>query len=184
LNENPDLRSAKHVTLLDVLEGGSPDYAIITMKPGGAWNLKDLEAAFAQRSGLRQGQLAERFENRLLELGGRQQALTEETARISKNTLSEVTRLHQIISELNGKIESMVSDIHYMARRSFFEKLFFHSDGKPVKLVRRLLFHTSGELRRLFRRLVLHKKGTPRRIFSRWMQSSPYGVAKYPNPAA
>ncbi len=110
----------------------------------------------------------------LLEM--REQLLAVERERAKSETLLEIRthQVHQDILELRTKIEEVKSNFNYTTHRKILERVFFRSDGRPIRPLRRLFFHTSGKPRGIFRRLVLHKDGTPRRVFSRWMSGKDY----------
>ena len=55
--------------------------------------------------------------------------------------------------------------------RHLLIRIFFHSKGRPRKLVRRILFHRKGSSRKYLRWIVFHKKGHPRLAFERWLSS-------------
>lgn len=75
---------------------------------------------------------------------------------------------YSILKEALGRSESWTE---YINKRSLLETLFFRTDGRPVKALRRLLFHKSGDPRESFRFLVTHKNGRPRRAFSYWLRT-------------
>lgn len=71
-----------------------------------------------------------------------------------------------------------------VGRCRFWERLLFHTSGKPRKVFRRLLFHNDGRPRSIFRCWVLRSNGMPRRLFRRWMSSSVDSVADAALPSA
>jgi O-antigen chain-terminating methyltransferase len=66
LQENPQLRGREPVSLLQVLAGVSPDYAVVAQKAAEGAALPELEAAFAADYGLSLVDLAERHEQQWL----------------------------------------------------------------------------------------------------------------------
>lgn len=65
----------------------------------------------------------------------------------------------------------MIRQNSYLKDRSAWERLFFHTDGRPIKLLRRLMFHNNGKPRGVFRKYIL---GKPRGAFHYWMTSPSY----------
>lgn len=62
LQEHSDLKDSAQVALMDVIEGASPDYAVVAQKPGDDEVLSHFDAAFAADYGLTVNTLAHRFE--------------------------------------------------------------------------------------------------------------------------
>ncbi|WP_460836307.1 class I SAM-dependent methyltransferase, partial [Massilia agri] len=62
LQEDPALRTAQRIPLISVLEGVSPDYAVVAQKAAGPDLLSPFDAAFDAAWGLTLGELAHRFE--------------------------------------------------------------------------------------------------------------------------
>ncbi|WP_197416362.1 MULTISPECIES: bifunctional 2-polyprenyl-6-hydroxyphenol methylase/3-demethylubiquinol 3-O-methyltransferase UbiG [unclassified Massilia] len=65
LQEDPHLHADAQVGLITVLEGVSPDYAVVAQKTAAPEALAPLDAAFATPWGITLGQLAQRYEERL-----------------------------------------------------------------------------------------------------------------------
>ncbi len=95
----------------------------------------------------------------------------QELAEVSTKSSETTEDLRERVADIGGIFDRAELSRQYLARRSVLEQIFFRSDGRPIKPLRRLLFHTSGKPRGIFRRLVLHKDGTPRGVFSHWMQN-------------
>jgi hypothetical protein len=51
----------------------------------------------------------------------------------------------------------------YFKHRRVLERLFFHTDGRPVRVMRRILFHSNGKPRGVFRKRVLRAAAKPAR---------------------
>lgn len=65
LQENKTLLDQGNITLMDVLSGVSPDYAVIAQKKADEEILKQFDEIFIQDFGLSLSSLSEKFENRL-----------------------------------------------------------------------------------------------------------------------
>lgn len=75
---------------------------------------------------------------------------------------------------ITNQIDAIKKMILCRKNRSIWQQLFFHSSGRPKKLLLRLFFHRSGKPRAVFKKLVLNKNGRPRSAFLRWMESEQY----------
>lgn len=64
LQEAPELHKGADVSLMTVLEGASPDYAVVAQKSGSAEFMQPLDAAFAAPSGITLHELAARYDHR------------------------------------------------------------------------------------------------------------------------
>jgi O-antigen chain-terminating methyltransferase len=160
LQEQEALRQAATVTLLDVLGGVSPDYAIVAQKAGDPLRDASLTAAFARPYGLSLADLGARHEARQREQEARQ---AEQEARQA----AEIRALHAAVAQLQREQA-------FQRDRSLPHRLLFNRDGRPVKLLRTLLFHTNGKPRGMFRAWVLRRDGRPRRMFRHWMTGEAY----------
>ena len=96
---------------------------------------------------------------------------TQELAEVSTKSSKTTEHLLECVVDVCRKFDRAELNRQYLARRSILEQVFFRSDGRPIKPLRRLLFHELGKPRAIFRRLVLHKNETPRRVFCHWMQN-------------
>ncbi|EIK95636.1 chromosome segregation ATPase [Pseudomonas sp. M47T1] len=65
LQEEPSLHGSQHLTLMDVLGGASPDYAIVAQKSATAEQLADFDACFDRGYGVSLESLAVRYEQQL-----------------------------------------------------------------------------------------------------------------------
>ncbi|HYC42799.1 MAG TPA: class I SAM-dependent methyltransferase [Noviherbaspirillum sp.] len=65
LQEAPELHSGRAPSLLDVLGGVSPDYAIVGQKQADASTLSRFDAAFVMPYGVALGELADRFDGKV-----------------------------------------------------------------------------------------------------------------------
>ena len=125
--------------------------------------------------------LAKRFEGGLQKFDARSTEyaqclvqMSNDVERFKQSQTIEFDYFRHVISELSCRLGHAESSIEYVNRQKLIERLFFRSDGRPVKPLRRLLFHTSGAPRRFLRVLVLHKNGAPRSAFAHWMGSRGY----------
>ncbi|MYM97365.1 class I SAM-dependent methyltransferase, partial [Duganella vulcania] len=99
LQEEAGLRGDTPVALINVLDGVSPDYAVVAQKQAEAAVLAPFEAAFDAGYGLALGQLAQRFEQRL---EGRDDALRAALAELEQHTIDSKLRLAGAESGLQG----------------------------------------------------------------------------------
>ncbi|MYN21033.1 methyltransferase domain-containing protein, partial [Rugamonas sp. FT107W] len=99
LQEEAGLRGDTPVALINVLDGVSPDYAVVAQKQAEAAVLAPFEAAFDAGYGLALGQLAQRFEQRL---EGRDDALRAALAELERHTIDSKLRLAGAESALEG----------------------------------------------------------------------------------
>ncbi|RFP26184.1 class I SAM-dependent methyltransferase [Duganella sp. BJB488] len=99
LQEEAGLRGDTPVALINVLDGVSPDYAVVAQKRAEAAVLAPFETAFGAGYGLALGQLAQRFEQRL---EGRDDALRAALAELEKHTIDSKLRLAGAESGLEG----------------------------------------------------------------------------------
>lgn len=99
LQEEAGLRGDTPIALINVLDGVSPDYAVVAQKDGEAAVLAPFETAFDAGYGLALGQLAQRFEQRL---EGRDDALRAALAQLEQHTIDSKLRLAGAESGLEG----------------------------------------------------------------------------------
>ncbi|MFS2021762.1 methyltransferase type 11, partial [Massilia sp. CT11-108] len=82
LQEDPQLRTGAPVGLINVLEGVSPDYAVVAQKAADPDALARFDAAFSARRGITLGQLALRYED---QLAGRDAEIHHILARVERH---------------------------------------------------------------------------------------------------
>ncbi|MQA21210.1 class I SAM-dependent methyltransferase [Rugamonas rivuli] len=99
LQEEAGLRGDTPIALINVLDGVSPDYAVVAQKDGEAAVLAPFETAFHAGYGLALGQLAQRFEQRLVD---RDDALRAALAQLEEHTIDSKLRLAGAESGLQG----------------------------------------------------------------------------------
>lgn len=117
LQEDPQLAQAQQLSLMDVLEGVSPDYAVIAQKPAAAWQMVLFDGVFKQTYGLalhqvvgqydqgielkvaaveqRRMQLSQLVQQQHQELEQQRQALEEKLQRTQLNQLEQQQKLEQ-----------------------------------------------------------------------------------------
>ena len=122
LQESKKLQEQEIVTILELLEGVSPDYAIIAQKEASSDILEKFENIFAQKKGLSLKTLCEKFENRFLKMDKETRALRE--------NLKEIDLRLQNITKETLKIQKEYS-------------LMLNSNSwrltKPLRILRKIL---------------------------------------------
>jgi len=106
LQEDAALRGDAPIGLINVLDGVSPDYAVVAQKDAGAAVLAPFETAFNTDYGLSLGVMAQRFEQRLL---ARDDAQRAALAALETHTIDAKVRLggaEQAISHLAQLLET------------------------------------------------------------------------------
>ncbi len=107
-----ELREDRQIALIDVLEGVSPDYAVVAAKPGG--NLAALDALLSAHHGMSRHELAQRFEGRLQEfpaalsmLAAKFDLLDEKLGSLFPIVQRSGDRVQQIEDLLDAKSDSL-----------------------------------------------------------------------------
>jgi O-antigen chain-terminating methyltransferase len=130
LQENAELRLTKDVRLLHVLEGVSPDYAVVAQKNAEPSILREFQAAFSVDTGLTLDTLAQRFEDKLVQrseflrelerisgtlthLQRTQDSLLVET---SQHIVDYQRRLDEVYSSSSWRITSPLREIRLRVR--------------------------------------------------------------------
>lgn len=90
------------VTLIDVLAGVSPDYAVVARKPGGAASER-LDGLFARKTGFNLNELAERYDARVRELERR--AIVAEG--LQRHAVDEIFHLRKSAQEADQRVQAI-----------------------------------------------------------------------------
>ncbi len=98
LQENPHLHVANTTRLIDVLEGVSPDYAVIAQKHANDEVLELFNSAFQTEFGLTLGQLAERYDEAAQQQ--REAAKVEASQTLAQVKAELGTRVKEVSTEL------------------------------------------------------------------------------------
>lgn len=106
LQEAPHLRDAQDVGLLQVLEGVSPDYAVVAQKKGNEEHLALFDALFDKNYGVSLQSLAKRFDSRWETLA-RDMVMQEE--KIDSRIKSENADFFEKVELLEKRIEELES---------------------------------------------------------------------------
>ena len=104
LQEDAALRGDAPIGLINVLDGVSPDYAVVAQKDAPAHVLAPFAAAFAADYGLALGTMAQRFEQRLMD---RDQALREALAQLETHTIDSKVRVAGAESALQALAQAL-----------------------------------------------------------------------------
>ena len=111
LQEDPALRERADVSLMSVLEGVSPDYAIVAQKTGPTEILEAFDAAFETKHGLDLRDLADRFD--------RSQSVLREDLSHRQNIVDQ--RFGEIAQHVEGSNQHLAT---LNQRLSVFERIF------------------------------------------------------------
>jgi O-antigen chain-terminating methyltransferase len=117
LQEDAALRGDAPIGLINVLDGVSPDYAVVAQKDAPAAVLAPFAAAFAADYGLALGTMAQRFEQRLLD---RDQALRAALAQLETHTIDSKVRVagaEAALHELARTVEQLAGTAQAQAAR-------------------------------------------------------------------
>ena len=130
LQENKNLVNLESADLLNVLEGVSPDYAVLAQKKSTTDILKQFDNVFAQEFGLRLTTLSARFENRLHKIETKaNQAEAKANQAEAKASQAEIkaielhTELHSVYSSRSWLITKplrwFVNQIRLLSQQGF-----------------------------------------------------------------
>ncbi len=122
LQELPELHQRSAVTLMDVLGGASPDYAVVAQKEAATELLTRFDAAFASHHGIELHELARRYDEKLeVRMASMEGRLGHTEAQQASQTelLTRMTSLHDRL------VDSLESRAHAAEARAaeFLERL-------------------------------------------------------------
>ncbi|MFJ2985524.1 MULTISPECIES: class I SAM-dependent methyltransferase [unclassified Pseudomonas] len=108
LQENPNLAHADSLTLMDVIGGTSPDYAIVAQKEYAGLDTSAFDGAFEEDYGLSMAELAHRYE---LTLDGKAEkqrlALEDRTAALDAKTVEQHVNLLSNQNLINARVDAI-----------------------------------------------------------------------------
>lgn len=111
LQENPGLANAEALSLMDVLGGTSPDYAIIAQKDPASLDTTTFDAAFDESYGLSMAELARRYELTLAAKAEEHRAQLESTAATLSARMESIDQDKATLAmALSSRMESMDQD--------------------------------------------------------------------------
>jgi len=120
LQEDPNLLTAREISLWSVLEGASPDYAVVGQKPGSDNFLRAFNPAFGRRYGLMLPALAGRYE-------------IQERRRGEELLVRAGAQIEQLSRDLQHKLSEAEARIVHLEQRVDFQAgqllLIFQSPG-------------------------------------------------------
>lgn len=124
LQEDPQLHTGAPLGLINVLEGVSPDYAVVAQKPADPDTLARFDAAFSARWGITLGQLALRYED---QLAGRDAEIHHILARVERHgtdlaqqlasAQAQAQELHHALARLDERIGRAEAHAAEMSQR-------------------------------------------------------------------
>lgn len=109
LQETKSLVTDQAPTLMSVLAGASPDYAVVAQKQGPLQAIEGLQLAFDQEYGLSLDTLAARFQNQLLNMQAQTQLAHAEAQASHAEAQATIERLFAHIEGLEARILNMMS---------------------------------------------------------------------------
>jgi len=124
LQEDPQLHTGAPLGLINVLEGVSPDYAVVAQKAADPDTLARFDAAFSARWGITLGQLALRYED---QLAGRDAEIHHILARVERHgtdlaqqlasAQAQAQELHHALARLDERIGRAEAHAAEMSQR-------------------------------------------------------------------
>ncbi len=124
LQEDPQLHSGAPLGLINVLEGVSPDYAVVAQKAADPDTLERFDDAFSARWGITLGQLALRYED---QLAGRDAEIHHILARVERHgtdlaqqlasAQAQAQELHHALARLDERIGRAEAHAAEMSQR-------------------------------------------------------------------
>ncbi|BAF71287.1 class I SAM-dependent methyltransferase [Sulfurovum sp. NBC37-1] len=142
LQESRDLINQQNINLWQVLDGASPDYAIIAQKNAAVETLKQFDELFSKDFGISLNLLTERFENRFQYMEAKAtQAEAKATQAEAKATQAEAN-FHMLLNSRSWKITKPLRSTVKIAREfktSAKHWVTFSSDSIPQKALFSLL---------------------------------------------
>ncbi|TFW35098.1 class I SAM-dependent methyltransferase, partial [Massilia horti] len=126
LQEDPALRDARFVGLQHVLDGVSPDYAVVAQKAAAPQVLEQFDAAFAPEHGLALGELAHRHDEQL--------AQAREDARASLEQLAQqAQRVERSTEHLGEQMRVHGEHLHAHGERIHAHGEHIHAHGEHLR---------------------------------------------------
>ena len=122
LQEAVDIRSREHISLLDVLGGVSPDYAVVAQKEADQPTLAVFNQAFSLPYGIELKEIAMRYDNQI-------KLDSEQKMQEIHSNIQEINEALQAkLDGVNGTLQSNLEGVHE-ALRANFEKFtgMFHT---------------------------------------------------------
>jgi len=143
LQEFRELAEKAEVTLLDVFEGVSPDYAVIAQKKAQLEILENFDALFTQEYGLPLSLLAEKFEHRLEKIALKAtQAQTKATQAEAKATQAE-QNYHALLNSKSWKITKPLRELTNFMRwfvTGVWHWVTFSPTSRPRRVLKKVFF--------------------------------------------
>ena len=144
LQESPQLAEKADVTLSDVFEGVSPDYAVIAQKKAEPEILENFRALFMQEYGLPLSLLSAKFEHRLEKIEAKAtQAEAKATQAEAKATQAE-QNYHAILNSKSWKITKPLRQLTNFMRwfvTGVRHWLTFSPTSRPRRAAKKVLLH-------------------------------------------
>jgi O-antigen chain-terminating methyltransferase len=117
LQESADLRGNSKISLINVLSGVSPDYALVAQKSAPLALMAEFDAPFNAAYGLSLDTLAQRYDAQAAQLGERSGHLENAVAQLAAQLIQLQTQLEGILGSRSWRITAPVRWLGGAARR-------------------------------------------------------------------
>ncbi len=149
LQESKELIAQKSINLLQLLEGVSPDYAIVAQKATTQDSLEKFDEVFSKDFGLSLNSLGEKFENRILHIElkateAERKATESETRAIEAEARTDEALYHYnaIINSKSWKITKplrLAGDFIRWFKRGVYHWVTFSPTSRPRRVAKKIL---------------------------------------------
>lgn len=144
LQESPELLKNQNITLLDVLNGVSPDYAVVAQKNGPEELVEALTAAFEGEYGITLKTLAERYQQQTIEAVNEWKVLAQQARQELQAAHEANHRYCQLVEEKKCEIEALINSNSWRITA-------------PLRKVRAVMRHLSQQtIKPQIKRLIWH----------------------------
>ena len=116
LQENIELENRENINLLDVIDGASPDYAVIAQKKANKEILEKFDDAFSNNIGLSLSELAAKFENRLQKIETKAEQAETKAEQAEAKAEQVRAELHSVYNSRSWKITEPLRWGHFQVK--------------------------------------------------------------------
>jgi len=139
LQESKELAGQESVNLLQVIEGASPDYAVVAQKEASEEILKEFDEIFAKDFGLPLSSLTAKFENRLLNIEEKATQAEEKASEAETKATQAEANYHILLQSNSWKITKpyrYLGDKYRWFRDRVKAWLTFAPNSRPRRVLR------------------------------------------------